>query len=38
MMICFDGFALVINIIWIFIIAFGLLNVGIAFGGQDSPK
>jgi hypothetical protein len=38
MMICFDGFALVINIIWIFFIAFGLINVGIAFGGQDCTK
>ncbi len=35
MIICFNGFALVINIISIFLIAFGSLNVGIAFGGQD---
>jgi uncharacterized membrane protein YccF (DUF307 family) len=38
MMICFNGFALVINIIWIFLIAFNPLNVGIAFGGQDPLK
>jgi hypothetical protein len=38
MMICFNGFSLVINIIWIFFIAFGQLNVGIAFGGQDPLK
>jgi hypothetical protein len=31
-------FALVINIIWIFIIALGPLNVGIAFGEQDPFK
>ncbi len=35
MMISFNGFALVINIIRLFFIAFGRLNVGIAFGGQD---
>jgi hypothetical protein len=38
MMICFNGFALFINNIWIFIIAFGPLNVGIAFGGQNPLK
>jgi hypothetical protein len=38
MMIYFNGFALVINIIWIFLIALGPLNVGIAFGGQDPLK
>jgi hypothetical protein len=38
MMICFNGFALFINIIWIFLIAFNRLDVGIAFGGQDPPK
>jgi hypothetical protein len=38
MMICFSGFALVINIIWIFFITFDPLNVGIAFGGQDPLK
>jgi hypothetical protein len=38
MMINFNGFALFMNIIWIFLIAFGPLNVGIAFGGQDPPK
>jgi len=32
------SFALVINIILIIHIAFGPLNVGIAFGGQDPPK
>jgi len=38
MMICFNGFVLFINIIWIFLITFGPLNVGIAFGVQDPPK
>jgi hypothetical protein len=37
MMICFNGFALFINIIGIFLIVFCPLNVCIAFGGQD-PK
>jgi hypothetical protein len=37
-MIYFNGFALVINIIWIFPIAFNPLNVGVAFGGEDPPK
>jgi hypothetical protein len=32
MIICSNDFALVINIIWIFLIAFDPLNVGIAFG------
>jgi hypothetical protein len=31
-------FALVINIIWIFFITFGPLDVGIAFGEQDPLK
>jgi len=38
MMITFYGFSLFIKIIWIFLIAFGPLYVGIAFGGQDPPK
>jgi hypothetical protein len=38
MMIYFIGFALIINIIWLLLIAFGRLNVGIAFGGQDPLK
>jgi hypothetical protein len=38
MMICFNGFALGINIIWIFLIVLDPLNVGIAFGGQDPHK
>jgi hypothetical protein len=38
MMIYFNGFTLIINIIWIFLIALGPLNVGIAFGGQDPSK
>jgi hypothetical protein len=33
MIINFNGFALFINIIWIFLIALGPLDVGIAFGG-----
>jgi hypothetical protein len=37
-MICFNGFTLFINIIWIFLITFGPLNVGIALGGQNSRK
>ncbi len=41
MMICFNGFVLFINIkyqisnVWIFLITFDPLDVGIAFGGQD---
>jgi hypothetical protein len=38
MMICFNGFALFINIIWIFLIGFSPLDVGVAFGGQDPLK
>jgi hypothetical protein len=38
MMTCFNGFALFINVIWIFLIAFGPLDLGIAFGGQYPPK
>jgi hypothetical protein len=38
MMICFNGFVLFINMIGIFIIAFGPLDVGIAFSGQDPLK
>jgi hypothetical protein len=38
MMICFNGFSLFINIIWIFFIASGPLDVGIAFGGKNPPK
>jgi hypothetical protein len=38
MMICFNGFALFINIKYLeFFIPFGPLDVGIAFGGQDPP-
>jgi hypothetical protein len=38
MMICLNGFVLFINIIWILVISFDPLDVGIAFGGQDPPK
>ncbi len=38
MMICFNGFSLFINVIWIFFIAFSPLDVGVAFGGQDPLK